>query len=240
MKKLALVFVVTIISSCGGGFKKTPIDQMIKDMSNDEAFSIILYDMDAQGAIFKDYMHQYRIIRTNNGEVDEQTTEWMEVSEDFFRRHVDHLGMEIAAKSADGEITKNASPPGYSSYVGNSQYGQWVNRGGTSFWEFYGQYALLSSMFNMMSFPVSRSYYDDYRRDYQGRKPYFGPTSGGSRMYGTGSTYTKTTKPNTRWNNRSSSSFKDRVRKSVSRSDSRYSRSGGSSSYRARSGGFGK
>jgi len=240
MKKLALVISILILSSCGGGFQKTPVDQFIRDMSNEEAFSIILFDMDEQGAIFKDYMHQYRIVKTNNGEVDETTTEWIEVQEDFFRKHVDHMGMEIAAKNKEGEISRTASPPGYSSYVGNSQYGQWVNRGGSSFWEFYGKYAFLSSMFNMMAFPVTRSYYNDYRRDYYGRRPYFGPSTSGSRMYGTGSTYNKSTKPNTRWSSRRSSSFKDRVRKSVSRSDSRYGRSGGSSSYRSRSGGFGK
>lgn len=241
MKKIALLLIVVLLSSCGGGFQKTPVDRMIRDMSDVNAFSIILYDMDEQGAIFKDYMHQYRIVKTDNGEVDEQTTGWVEVSEDFFRKHVDHMGMEIAAKSEDGKITKTASPPGYSSYVGNSRYGHWVNRGGSSFWEFYGQYAFMSSMFNMMAFPVTRSYYDDYRRDYYGRRPYYGPSSGGTRMYGTGSRYNQTTKPNTRWSNRrSSSSFKDRVRRSVSRSDSRYSRSSGSSSYRSRSGGFGK
>jgi len=240
MKKLAFVLLILVLSSCGGGFQKTPIDRFIQDMSNEEAFSIILSDMDEQGAIFKDYMHKYKIVKTNNGEVDETTTDWIEVKEDFFQKHIDHMGMEIAAKSEDGKITKTASPPGYSSYVGNSQYGRWTNRGGSSFWEFYGKYALLSSMFNMTAFPVTRSYYNDYRRDYYGRRPYFGTSSSGSRMYGTGSAYNKSTKPNTRWNSRRSSGFKDRVRKSVSRSDSRYGRSGGSSSYRSRSGGFGK
>jgi hypothetical protein len=242
MRKILLGTALLIFfTGCGGGFEKTPVDRMIRDMSDQEAFSILLYDMDEQGAIFKDYLHRYRVITTNDGEVDEQTTDWIEVKEDFFRKHIDHMGMEIAAKSADGEITKTASPPGYSSYVGNSQYGHWVNRGGSSFWEFYGQYAFLSSMFNMMAFPVTRSYYNDYRRDYYGRRPYYGPTTSNRRMYGTGSAYNDKVKKNSRWNSRRSGSFKDRVRRSVSRSDSRYNRSGSRrSSMRSRSGGFGK
>ena len=69
------------------------------------------------------------------------------------------MGMEIAAKSADGEVTKTAAPPGYNNYVGNSQYGQWQQgSNGQSFWAFYGQYALMSSLFNMATFPARRSY----------------------------------------------------------------------------------
>lgn len=149
------------------------------------------------------------------------------------------MGMEIVAKNEEGEVSRTASPPGYSNYVGNPQYGHWVNRGGNSFWEFYGKYALMSSLFNMAAFPVRRSYYDTYRDDYFGRRPYYGPSGSGGRMYGTGSSYTRNVKPNTRWSrNPSSSSFKQRVRNSVSRSNSRYSSSGGS--MRSRSGGFGK
>ena len=242
MRVSILIFTLLMVSGCGGGFQKTPVDRMIRDMNDIDAYSIILYDMDQQGAIFKDYMHRYRIVKTNNGEVEEEITDWEEVQEDFFRKHADHMGMEIAAKSEDGEISKTASPPGYSNYVGNPQYGRWVNNNGGSFWEFYGKYALLSSLFNMSAFPVQRNYYDDYRGSYYGRRPYYGPNSGtGTRMYGTGSRYNNTTKNNTRWNSRArSSTFKDKVRNSVSRSNSRYGNSSGRSSYRSRSGGFGK
>ena len=239
MKKLVVLILIISLTGCGGGFEKTPVDKMISDMSNINAYSIILYDMDVQGTFFKDYLHQYRIIKTENDQVDEEVTRWIEVSEDFFRRHQEHLGMEIAAKDEEGNITKTASPPGYSSYVGNPQYGHWVNQGGDTFWEFYGKYALLSSMFNMMSFPVRRSYFDTYRDDYFGRRPYFGPSVSGRRMYGTGSSYTQKVKPNTRWSPQRSTSFKNRVQRSVSRSNrsgSRYS----SGSFRSRGGGFGK
>ncbi|MGK7395196.1 MAG: hypothetical protein ACNS62_11530 [Candidatus Cyclobacteriaceae bacterium M3_2C_046] len=243
MKKFALLLIpVFLLSACGGAdFKKTPVDNFIRDMDNVDSYSILLYDMNVEGTFFKDYMHQYRIVKTQNGEVEEETTRWYEVPENFFMQHQEHMGMEIAAKSEDGKVSRTASPPGYSNYVGNPQYGHWVNRGGDSFWEFYGKYALLSSMFNMMSFPVRRSYYDTYRGSYYGRQPYYGPSMSGRRMYGTNSTYNSRVKPNTTWQrSASASSFKNRVRRSVSpssRSGSRYSSSG---SIRSRGGGFGK
>lgn len=59
-----------------------------------------------------------------------------------------------------------------SQLVGNPQYGNWVEKNGTSFWEFYGQYAFFS---NLLSGPISYglwsrnrnySYYHDYGRRY--------------------------------------------------------------------------
>ena len=137
----------------------------------------------------------------------------------------------------NGKLHKNASPPGYNNYVGNEKYGQWENRGGNSFWAFYGQYAFMSSMFNMMTYPVRRSYYNDYRGGYYGTgRSYYGPrTTGGSTYYGTNSAYNKSSKPNSSWS-RNTSSFKNRVAGRTSRSSSRYGRS----SSRSRGGGFGK
>lgn len=232
------VFFMMLVS-CGKEFKRNPVDILIRDMTTSESFSILLYDMDVQGNFSKDYFHKYRIIETKNNETDEVITDWLQVPEDYFKRHVNNMGMEIAAKSPDGEVSKIASPPGYSSYVGNEKYGTWRQRNGTSFWEFYGQYAFMSSMFNMATYPVRRSYYDDYYGNYRGRRPYYGPSAGGSRMYGTGSSYSRRHKSNTSWSrNPRSSSFRQRVNNSVrrSRSGSRYS----SSSMRSRGGGFGK
>jgi hypothetical protein len=245
MKKYLVMLPMLFIFGCGESFQKNPVDDMIKEMTSVPVFSIILYDMEERGTFFKDYFHQYRIIRTEKGEPKEEITPWIEVKEDFFNQNLNNMGMEIAAKSEDGEIVKNAAPPGYSSYVGNSNYGHWVDRGGTSFWEFYGQYAFLSTMFNLATFPVRRSFYSDYRGDYYGRRPYYGPISGGRPTFGTNSTYTNTVRPNSTWRRSASpNSFKDRVRNSVapsSRSGSRYGSSSSSgSSMRSRGGGFGK
>jgi len=242
MTYIKFLVMLLVLSACGSNFEKTPVDSMIQRLSDEAStFSIILDDMDVRGTFFKDYYHQYRVVKTVDSEPKEETTGWMEVSDSFFQRHQENLGMELAAKTEDGEIVKTPAPPGYSSYIGNQRYGNWVNRNGNSFWEFYGQYAFMSSMFNLMTFPVRRSYYGNYMDDYRGRRPYYGPTTSGRRMYGTGSTYTSRVKPNSTWSrNPSSSSFKQRVQRSVSqssRSGSRYSSSG---SFRSRGGGFGK
>ena len=60
---LTLFALTIILSSCGGGFKKSPLDDIIKDIPKDEVFSIILYDMDAQGNFSQSYYHKYQIVR---------------------------------------------------------------------------------------------------------------------------------------------------------------------------------
>ena len=65
------------------------------------------------------------------------------------------MGMEIVSKGEDGKVSKTAAPPDYNNFVGNERYGQWVQgSGGGSFWQFYGQYMFLNTMFNMATFPA--------------------------------------------------------------------------------------
>ena len=247
LKNSIAIIVIAILTSCGSSYKKNPVDILIRDMSGVEAFSIILYDMDVQGNFSKDYYHQYRIIKTKGdnpndnlpGETSEVTTEWLQVPEEHFEQNINNMGMEIAAKSEDGKVTKTASPPGYSNYVGNSRYGQWRNdSSGNSFWHFYGQYAFMRSMFNLASFPVRRSYYDDYYGGYYGRRPYYGPSSSGVPTYGTNSKYSTQHRTNSSWmKNPRRNSLTRRVNNSISRSNSRYN---SSNSMRSRSGGTGK
>lgn len=241
--KSCIVLLILLLSACSGNdFQKNPVDTMIRDMTDTPIYSIMLYDMNEEGTFFKDYQHQYRILKQSSPEAEpeEVITDWYTVSDDFFNSHINDMGMEIAAKTVDGEVSKTVSPPGYSNYVGNPQYGQWQQgAGGNSFWAFYGQYAFLSSMLNLATFPIRRSYYDDYRGYRQSGRPYYGPEVGnGRRAYGTGSAYTTAAKPNTRWSSsRRSSSTAFRSGNQTSRSGSRYN---SSSSMRSRGGGFGK
>lgn len=247
MNRICFLLLIFAISCTGRQeFKKSPVDVLIRDMDSKNSFSIILYDMDVNGSFLKTYQHQYKIITIENEEPKEEITGWYEVSEQFFMTHQNNMGMEIAAKSPDGKLSKTAAPPGYSSYVGNPQYGRWSNHGGGSFWEFYGKYAMMSSLFNMMAYPVHRNYYNDYRSNYSGRKAYYGPKTTSGYTYGTQSAFARKTNANSRWRSkpsnrsfasrsrsRSSSSWSNRT----SRSGSRYS---GSSGFRSRGGGFGK
>lgn len=236
-KSTLIIILIFGFSGCGGKkYVRNPIDDIIKNMPGDRIFSIVLHDMDVRGSFFRDYFHQYRIIEeVTEGKPEERITEWYQVEEKVFKRHVNDMGMELASRGEDGKLQKGAAPPGFNNYVGNEKYGFWDNRGGNSFWVFYGQYALLSNLLGTLTYPARRSYYDDYRRNFSGRgRPYYGPTVGGKPYYGTRSAY-NSRRTNTAWN-RNSSGFKQRVSNRTSRSGSRY---GGSSS-RSRGGGFGK
>jgi len=237
---ISFTCIALLLSSCGGkDFKKNPVDELIKEMTDAHTYSIILYDMEVEGTFFKDYKHQYRIVKQpkEDGKPEEEITKWYDVSEGFFAQNENNMGMEIAAKNAEGKVSKTAAPPGYNNYVGNPKYGHWQGSGANSFWAFYGQYAFLSSMFNLATFPARRSYYDDYTSYRGSGRPYYGPrTSTGRTTYGTNSSYTSRAKPNSTWSRTSSSRGFRSSASSTSRSGSRYS----NTSSRSRGGGFGK
>ncbi len=238
--------------SMNTNYEKTAVDQLVRALSDEENFSIILLDMDSRS---NGYFHQYKVLVERPDTVLVQETEWTQVPQRFFAANMDNMGMEIVSKK-DGKLSKVASPAGYNHYIGNEKYGHWVQRDGNSFWEFYGRYAFMSSMFHMMTRPVYRSYYNDYYGGgYYGRRSYYGPS--GSRMYGTQSYTNSSYGKNTTWASKPTS-FKSSVRSQVSRSSSstqsrsyspgssysgsssRSSSRYSSSSSRSRSGGFGK
>ncbi len=242
-KILFALFSVLIFASCNEGpaFVKNPVDKLIKEMYQQPKFSVILHDMDY---VDRSYKHQYRVIKEKEGVPYDSLTEWHHVSEKFFTRHQDNMGMEVASKAEDGQIQKTVAPAGYNNYVGDERYGRWEQRGGESFWSFYGKFAFMNSMFNMMTYPARRSWYNDYRGGYYGTgRSYYGPRNGGSHPYGTSGQYARTSTSNKKWNATKSSSFKQRVSSRVKPSSQRKSRSSSryrSTSSRSRGGGFGK
>lgn len=169
-------------SSVAKTWQKSPVDNLIKELNDEKNFSIILFDMDANESS-DDYRHQYQVIIQRPDTVVEKKSAWKNVSATFFSQNLNNMGMEIVSKK-DGVVTKQAVPAGYNHYIGNEKYGRWENRGGSSFWAFYGQYAFMSSMFNMGSY--RRSYWNDYRGGgyYGSSRGYYGP-SGSSPVYGT-------------------------------------------------------
>lgn len=227
--------------SCSSEYKKNPVDKLIVQMSDVKPFSIILEDMDVDGSFSHTYLHKYKIITENADSIPEsRITGWKEVSEQYFRKNENNLGMEIASKNSEGKISKSAAPPGYGNYVGNSRYGHWqTGSNGNSFWSFYGKYMMMSTMFDLMRRPYYRSDYSHYRSGgyYGSSRSYYGQkSSNGSYRYGTNSSYTKQTKP---------SFFSRKASKrgwssSSTRSNSSSSTRSRSSSSRSRSGGFGK
>ncbi len=252
-KILMCLLTIWLLAACSGNhrpeFVKNPIDDLAKKYSNESDFSIILYDMDFDEGR-EAYKHQYQVViaKSNPDTVEVATTDWLEVSDEYFNEQIDNMGMELISKQ-DGVMKKSVSPAGYSNYVGNEKYGRWVERDGGSFWEFYGKYAMFSSIFHMVASPVRYSYWNDYHTNYRSYgRPYYGPPMGSGRMYGTNSRYNQAARANSSWNNKPNS-FKSRVQNRVRRSSSRTSSSRTSrrsnryssrSSSRSRSGGFGK
>lgn len=226
-------------------YQEEGLDKVIKNLRDVSDYTIVLYDMNAKDS---KYYHKYQVLTSkSDSTIDKKETDWLVVSESFFRKHVDDLGMEVAHKT-DDVLSKETAPAGYSQYVGNPQYGHWEERNGSSFWAFYGKYAFMSSMFNLIARPAYRNNWYDYNRNYRGHnRTYYGPQG----YYGTKS-YTASNGKNTSWA-KQPKSFKDNVRSKVKssssssrkaaqssqkrtyRSSSRYSHS----SSRRSSGGFG-
>lgn len=246
-----------LLSSCGGSrsrsWQRNPVDDMVRDLSAEPIFSIILHDMDVQGNFVKTYLHKYKVVTLDNDSIPQvETTGWEEVSEKFFFAHENDMGMEVASKAEDGTVSKISGPAGHANYVGNPRYGEWrTDNSGNSFWSFYGKYRLMTDIFGWGSRPIYRNDYYDYRNNYYGRRPYYGNvSSSGNPRYGTNSDYNRRSRPNffdrraqkngfqrSSSRNRTSSTSSNRTSRSrTSRSSSRYS---GSSS-RSRGGGFGK
>ncbi len=225
-------------------FQKNPVDELVRDMNSVPEFSIILYDMDFDEA--KDiYQHKYQIVKHVSQPKDtifSEITKWYPVPQTFFDEHTKDMGMEIVTK-ANGKVTKETAPPGYSNYVGNPQYGRWNNTGGGSFWVFYGKYAMMSSIFNIAFMPVRYSMWNNYNSGFRGR----GQAFYGNGRYGSNSKFSKFNNPMGRGNQ---SGFASRVQSRVTRSKSspfmspsRTTRSTNrfsTTSFRSRGGGFGK
>lgn len=80
---------------------------------------------------------------------------------------------KVSELAYEGAIKESTTTPTGSELVGNPTYGTWkTDSSGSSFWEFYGQYAFFSSLFDrpVYYYHWSRhrppSYYHDYGRDY--------------------------------------------------------------------------
>ncbi len=243
---LTVVIVSCSCSSDNRKFVKSPIDTLIKSLNTEKDFSIILYDMDYDEDN-DEYKHQYQTLieQKNPDTILLAKTPWYPVSDILFQTHVDDMGMELVSKK-DGVLKKAVAPAGYSNHIGNEKYGQWSsNEGGSSFWAFYGRYAMMSSFFNLAYRPAGYGGWNDYNSNYRGYgRTYYG--NSGTTRYGTSAPRSNTSSSNHKWSNKPNS-FKEKVRSRVStsasrssktaRSSSRYS---SSSSSRARSGGSGK
>ena len=135
-----------------------------------------------------------------------------------------NLGMTVEHKSAgkyDHEVVRVAQPAGYA-YIaprsqGRNQYGEWRSGSGGSFWVFYGQYALMRTLFWGPRYdrPIYANDYDRYSRHHRYGRTYYGTDATGRRRYGAGGSFTSSRYASSNYNR--SGGFKS----------SRYVQSGG-------------
>jgi len=196
---IALVL-ASLALTTGCGRATDPVQRAARDLERYPEYTLIIEDLKVEDGFFPDYFLRMQIMmaagqRTESGQdtlvYKTQTTEWQEVSEEVFARYQNYLGMVVASKTLDGKRSgpRNAYPAGYQ-YVGNSQYGSW---GGGGFWQFYGQYAFMSSMLG--GHRIGRNDYDGYRRDRERGRPHYGPVKNGRQTFGTAGTQTQKSRP---------------------------------------------
>ncbi len=132
-------------------------------LNNKSTYSVILADSEEANKKFK-----YTIVYQNGTAPTTKTTDFLKVTDSTYNFFLDDVGMEILSNKGQ-QITQ----AGYSNYVGNTEYGQWRENDEGSFWEFYGKYALLSTLFN--SNRIYRDDYSTYNRYYRtSSRPYYG------------------------------------------------------------------
>jgi hypothetical protein len=228
---LPIIAVTISLFLSGCGSTDLPLKRLKASLKDAPSYSILLEDMKTDGNFVKTFFHKYRVIQEGSSESEGGLTDWMEVPEKYYKDNEAFLGMTLASK-IEGQESSYVSPPGYG-YVGNARYGRWRDDGrGSSFWEFYGKYALFSHLVGGWYRPIYRHDYNGYSRYRKRNHIYYGTNS----QYGTSGRVAKNAKPSF-FNRRAaktkvaSSSFNKRVASRVGRT-----RTG----YRGRSGGFGK
>ena len=192
----------------------TPLERLQTQLEEYPEYSVTLQDMREDG-----FFHQYGVVigarqaGTEDLVYRDSILDWQEVSRQTYDQYRPHLGMVILSKGPDGVVDQTQHPPGYKQ-VGNERYGRWRDDGGgRSFWEFYGQYALLSHIIGGFGRPVYRNDWNGYRNARGRGQTYYGPSG----EYGSTGSVTRQTNPNffrrqqTRQAARSRS-FGDRVR----------------------------
>lgn len=170
----------------------------------------ILADMAIEEGEDVKFMHKLQLVRVRvsgadaggAGEALPLQESWQPVSGTEYEAQKENLGLALEVKAAgkyDSEAERaTPQPPGYA-YIaapeqGSNQYGHWVNdRRGGSFWEFYGQYMFMRSLFWGPRYsPIYMNDYRGYRRSYDSGRTYYGSTSGGGKKYGSSSAGTRT------------------------------------------------
>lgn len=166
----------------------------------------ILEDMETRGSgNAREYNQKIKTVRTKvsdaTGKDSTATSDekWVDVSKAQYQAMEKDLGMAIEHKPAgkyDTESERVAQPAGFA-YMApagqRNQYGYWQQNNGTSFWVFYGQYALMRDLLFRNDYrPLDYREYHDYYNYRQRNETYYGrDTASQAPKYGTSGTTTQ-------------------------------------------------
>lgn len=115
------------------------------------------------------YYHRYAVFSNDRLEL----SDWVEVSETLFYRHLPHYGMAISSKPygyLSAEAFNDASPPAIA-FVDNPLYGQWDDKE----WHFYPAYNTVFSPY-MLSKHYTRDEYDAWKQSLKRHHDFYGKT----------------------------------------------------------------
>jgi hypothetical protein len=171
-----------------------------------QSWDKVLVDMETRGSgNSREYDQKIKTVRTTvadaTGKNSTATSDekWVDVSKAQYQAMEKNLGMAIEHKPAgkyDTESERIAQPAGFA-YMAppgqSNQYGHWEQNNGTSFWVFYGQYALMRDLlFNRSYRPLDYREYHDYYTYRQRNETYYGrDTATQAPKYGTSGTATQ-------------------------------------------------
>lgn len=191
---IAFLFILFLLTGCGGRVvPNNPIQEMKKEFKDKEAYTILLYDMDLQDG---HYVHKYKTFEPLDGQnTNIESTEWKAVGDDFFLLHEDDLGMEIFSKRSDGKYNNLVTPPGFTHFIGNENFGQWSSldsiqlSDSSRIWIFNenaDQNPSLESDLGLKGLAVTKGEYDRFEEKYYLNRPFYGEkTATDSTKYGT-------------------------------------------------------
>ncbi len=195
---IPFLVITLLLTSCGGTVIPTnPIKEMKEEFKDKKAYTIILQDMDLQDG---QYVHKYKTFELlDEQNVRVELTDWKPVDDDFFLLHEDDLGMEIFSRRTDGKYNNLVTPPGFTHFVGNENFGAWSaldsiqTSDSQRIWVFNkndNRVPSLESELGLNDLAIEKGEYENFKTKFYLNRPYYGDVATtGIIKYGTRSNH---------------------------------------------------
>jgi hypothetical protein len=143
------------------------------------------------------YLHKYKIYKIErDSTVTISYSNKVKVSDDFFMLHENDMGMELVSRTETGAINSLISPPGFTNFIGDKNFGEWkevyidttnvLGYDDSTFWVFNSANSNLAKELGIEGLNITLMEYKTFRTDYYLNRPFYGPKSApDSTKYGT-------------------------------------------------------